>query len=922
MREFHQTIKILLFIVASLPVSAQTIVLTDSSTRNITQQLLFRSEENDNKTFDAIKKEKFSRLNSPDFNSPPSNKIYWFKIPLENTTDQKLKFVLECGYNRIEHNIFFIPDEKGNYQKIDKGLLEPMPHQFFHKSNSSPHIELTLMPHTSKTVYVKIYGSRNIVLRAYLYTPDAFLWHEIAQLIQNSILTGAMFIRLCITLILAFFAVKTILFRAYGFSLFMGFLLWGTALNMLAELFTPDAQLAVRINFIISNSYSFCLLLFAITALHFRQFPKILKITIVILMSLNILIGLYSIYDYQWYIVKISMNYAIFSWFLIIALYIYTIIKKQTVNWYLSIPFLLGNGSYILYQIINQNWFGSNVVWISAFLKILSLTDILCFGYFLGKIIQDYERTKGISEQQLVLEKEQNLRLAELDSIKTNFFANISHEFRTPLTLILAPAQDLVKGNPSNVAYQIIYRNANRLLELINQLLDITKIEAGQMNIELKKVNLSVYFRTLISSFTSLAQSKGITFEFSQNKNDAWANVDSDKIEKIIINLLSNSFKFTDSNKKVEVRVDYQPKQIVIHISDEGIGISEDKLDKIFDRFYQVESNTNRKFEGTGIGLALVKELVEVMKGQINVKSQEGLGTTFEVVLPIRYETQPTDVSTTEQISIRPSISNLLTENSLKVAESESEQILLIVDDNADIRTYIRGIFENEYRIIEAVDGKDGLAKANEQIPNLVISDLMMPEMDGFEFCKRMKTDEKTSHIPIIMLTAKANVESRIEGLGLGADDYLIKPFHKEEIEVRARNLISIRENLKKQFSKEIINLNPEEIKVNSIDAKFLNKIKEVVESNITNQRFDVEQFASAMNMSAVQLRRKMKSLTNFTVVEYVRNFRLQKAANLLKHKTASVSEIAYQVGFESLPYFSRVFQEHYGVPPSEYKPE
>lgn len=867
---------------------------------------------------DVIASKSFRFPNKDHFIFPYSDDVFWVKFSLRNTDTTNQDYVLVWSNPLVEQLDFYISDgTRGFLHKQQKIITSERDRPFIQQD---PKFEFRLDTQQTKDIYIKLSSKRGHYGTLRLYSKETYYQSRIEDFAGEGFLNGLVFFRLFLVLALSFFVIKNLPFRLYSlYTVIRTFNYWGY-LNIAGPLFTDNPDIAKKIDFLFYNSGTFGAGLFILTGLIINKASKWGIASIGIILILNVFINIIIFFDYQWYWLKIGAYTIVFSALYYIVLYVYSIIKKVQFTKYYAILFIVGLSSTFLLYVRLLGWIEYQPIYILSYYFFLG--EIFIFVFFLGKIISDSEQHKAIVEQKLNFNLEQNNRLKELDNLKTNFFANISHEFRTPLTLILAPAQDLVKANPANSAYQIIYRNANRLLELINQLLDITKIEAGQMNVELQKVNLSVYFRTLISSFTSLAQSKSVAFEFNQNNDDAWASIDTDKTEKIITNLLSNAFKFTESHKKVEVNIDYQPRQILIQIRDEGIGISKDKLDKIFDRFYQVESNANRKFEGTGIGLALVKELVDVMKGQVNVRSKEGLGTIFEVLLPVKYENPSEDSKIAEVSSVRTLVEETLTVNSLKIGEPENEQILLIVDDNADIRTYIRKIFENEYRIIEAVDGKDGLAKANEQIPNLVISDLMMPEMDGFEFCKRMKTDEKTSHIPIIMLTAKANIESRIEGLELGADDYLIKPFHKEEIEVRVRNLIAIRENLKKQFSKEVVNLNPEEIKVNSVEAKFLNKIKEVVEANITNQQFDVEQFAAAMNMSAVQLRRKMKSLTNFTVVEYVRNYRLQKAANLLKQKTATVSEIAYQVGFESLPYFSRVFQEHYGVPPSEYKPE
>jgi signal transduction histidine kinase/DNA-binding response OmpR family regulator len=553
-------------------------------------------------------------------------------------------------------------------------------------------------------------------------------------------------------------------------------------------------------------------------------------------------------------------------------------------------------------------------IWVFVFAILLITAITIGYLFFANQRLKKNELTIKLDYEQKEAE-----RLKVLSKVKANFFANISHEFRTPLTLILGPIEDLIRQNPNNQVYKLIYNNATRLLKLINQLLDLSKLEAKKIKLDLQTVELSDFFNSIMLSFVPLAERKNIEFQFLQNNNEVYGSIDKDKVEKILVNLLSNAFKFTEANKKVLAKIAYENDQLVITISDEGIGIPSGKLGNIFDRFYQIDSNNNRKYEGTGIGLALVKELVDIMNGKIYVESQVNKGTTFEVILPIDVMQNIGTVEKTNKIfaSSYDFVENTI--DSIEVNDDDQRPILLVVDDNNDIRTYLRIIFESTYQIIEATNGKEGINQAQNQIPDLIISDVMMPEMDGYEFCKYIKSNNKTSHIPIIMLTAKANMESRLEGLEVNVDDYIVKPFNREEIEARVKNLITLREKLRQQFGKELIKLSPDDVKVNSLDANFLNKIKEVLELNVSNQKFDVSEFAAAMNMSSVQLRRKLKSLTNFTVVEFVRNYRLQKAANLLGQGAGTVTEIAYQVGFESLPYFSRVFQEYYGIQPSAY---
>ncbi|MFN8346899.1 MAG: response regulator [Spirosomataceae bacterium] len=368
----------------------------------------------------------------------------------------------------------------------------------------------------------------------------------------------------------------------------------------------------------------------------------------------------------------------------------------------------------------------------------------------------------------------------------------------------------------------------------------------------------------------------------------------------------------------------------VITLSDNGIGIDPKKLNRIFDRFYQIDGSTKRNYEGTGIGLALVKELVDLLKGTIQVESKAGIGTAFIVCLPITPLAELSEFSanlpTFEPEFQAETIAKQSPKKGLKNApepdRTGEEPILLIAEDNEDLRAYIRTLFEDTYRIIEATDGQEGLEKAIEWVPDMVISDLMMPRMDGFEFCKQLKSDEKTSHIPVVMLTAKATLEDRLEGFELGADEYLTKPFNAAEIKARVRNLIKIREKLRELFRQAVIELKPTEVKVNAMDKVFIQKAKAVIDKHISESEFDVAQFAEEMNMAPVQLRRKLKALTDQTAIEFVRHYRLQRAADLLTQKAGTVSDIAFGVGFENLSYFARVFQEKYGVLPSEYPPQ
>ena len=861
-------------------------------------------------TLEQARNQVFAKNTKDHFLFPYTNDVFWIKLKLKNSGILGKDFAFTWSNPLVEQLDFYVSDStgKGFFHKQQKILTVEKQKTLIDQSPSFP---FSLMPQETKDIYVKVTSKRGQYASIEIHTKDSYYQSRLDDFSEQGFLNGLIIFRLFLVLTLSFFIVKDQAFNLYALhTLIRTFAFWGF-INVAGPWFTDNPDLVKTIDFLLYNSVPIGAGIFVYFTQIKGKLPKIHKFTTIAIVVSTLFENTIVFFDYQWYWLKMGAYSIIISAAYFSGLYLYSIRKNIAIQKYYALPFILGLSSYAMLYVRLLGWIEYKPLYMIAL--VLFFGEIFIFVIFLGGIFRS-------EQQKLDFNVEQNKRLKELDNIKTNFFTNISHEFRTPLTLILAPIQDLVNANPTNNTYQIMHRNAQRLLELINQLLEISKIEAGEALLKLQKVNLPVYFRRLTSSFTSLAESRGIVFVFSQNADEGWANIDTDKMDKIVSNLLSNAFKFTESGKKVAVNIAYQANQVVFEIQDEGIGMREDLLGKIFNRFYQIEGNTNRKFGGSGIGLALVKELVEVMQGKITVKSQEGAGTTFKITLPMRIETSHKSVAVKEILHDKVESRANGAEQKSEVVDVENEQLLLIIDDNADIRAYIKSIFEDQYTILTAENGKEGIKKAKEHIPDLIISDLMMPEMGGFEFCKKIKTDEKTSHIPIIMLTAKADVESIIEGLEQGADDYLVKPFNKKEIVARVQNLIETRDKLKKRFGKEIVNLNPDEVKVRSLDANFLTKTKVIIELNLSEPQFDVKQFADGMNMSAVQLRRKIKSLTNCTLVEYVRIYRLQKAADLLSQNSAPVSEIAYQVGFESLPYFSRAFQEYFGVSPSEYK--
>lgn len=554
---------------------------------------------------------------------------------------------------------------------------------------------------------------------------------------------------------------------------------------------------------------------------------------------------------------------------------------------------------------------------------------------FMGLLFAFYRYTSIWLElkNKLKFEQMEKLKIEELNKLKLRFFTNISHEFRTPLTLIVGPLKNLIardKGDAYETKqYMLMHNNANRLLRLINQLMDFRKVENKEMKLKPEKEDIVAFTKRIVQLFEELANQKEIKLEFTSDLSSLDVCFDRDKIDKVLFNLLSNAIKYTPKSGSVSVLVESPnvEEAVKITVEDSGVGISEKHLPHIFDRFYQVNSDGM----GTGIGLALVKSFVEMHQGTILAFSQDGAGTRFELTLPLVCELCSEHSITVSSIKDRGS--ELSMDNGVETLEPVCDDFkkdeptsidlskaprILVVEDDSVLRGFICDCLASSFGLMEAGNGREALEIAIKQQPDLIISDVMMPEMDGLELCRQIKKDPRVSHIPMILLTALDTVEDEFAGYKSGAEEYIPKPFNPQLLVLRVKNLISLRNSLKERFPHEI-QMEATELTISAQDEKLLEKVMRLVEENLMNSDFTVEQMGKEIGISRVHLYRKIKVLTNQTVTEFIRTIRLKRAAQLVLEKELTVSEVAYQVGFSSPAAFGRSFKKHFGVSPSEY---
>ena len=591
--------------------------------------------------------------------------------------------------------------------------------------------------------------------------------------------------------------------------------------------------------------------------------------------------------------------------------------------------------------IITPPWWQTN----SAYLIYVLLLGTIIFAAW------RFQTNRLRMKHQLEFEHLRAESLEEVDFMKSRFFANISHEFRTPLTLIKGPVNQILDGEfAGNLKDQckMILRNCDRLLGLINQILDLSKLESGEMKLQIIKTEIVQFLKAMMLTFSLLADRRKVTLKFTPKQNLLTGYIDRDKLEKILTNLLSNAFKYTPEGGQIILEcgmynADFKTQTqqfkistsnfIEIKVSNTGPGIPPEQMDRIFNRFFQADTTYKKDSDGSGIGLALAKELVELHHGKMIVSCQKNprgqdFLTSFTFQIPVNIEhfkaeeiiEGPVLEETKEFELIEKEVATLEEEAYAETTQQLKKYLplLLIIEDNPDVITFIKSILKNDYRIITAINGKIGWTEVMGKYPNLIISDVMMPEMDGFDFCKKLKSDQRTSHIPVILLTAKADLDSKIEGLEFGADEYISKPFEADELKVRAKNLIEQRRKMREKFS-QIIEIKPGDVTASSMDKQFLERLMKVSEKHLSESGYSTENLAREVGISRSQLNRKLRALTDLSTHGFILNMRLKRAIQLLKNRSGTITEIGYSVGFNNPANFARAFKNQYGQSPRNF---
>ncbi|MGB3606533.1 response regulator [Psychroserpens sp.] len=877
-------------------------------------------------TFDDIQKVKFKNKTH---DITPQSGFYWYKFKLEPKAYAD-KFLISTIYS--DRATIYAP-YKNHYKQIKTGKLartgRPISYDIFEASNFYfPMDSLDFSkPFYIKKMPISDTGFKNIANNPYfmITNHESLVRLNTAEnsLTRYHILYCGILLMSSLLFFISYYLTKDKNFLNYCFYLFFTLLIFAPYIPFIYNILNALDPITVHLtNKTGTLAASGLYLYFFIEILDLKKSkPKFHMFTSALLYLIFVFIVIYLFL----LIINPYNNFTVsaFKWFrylfgvISFGLFVYLAIKRKpnvvyTVVLLGSFLLIAGNIMAIIYGSI---FYFLNTVVIEIFI----FWGIVNYNYKLN--LEKQVSTKF----ELDNERREKEGLKKLDEAKSNFFTNISHEFRTPLTLINGPIDEQLQRDNLNPTEKrnlnIAKKNSNRLLALINQILDLSKLESGHYQLKVVEKELLDFLKAICASYEYEAKKKKQTFVFESKVPRGLYYIDTDVIEKILSNLIFNALKFSPQGELITVSSEILDDKLNLYVENGGASISKDNLNLIFSRFHRIDENT----VGSGVGLALTKELVELHKGTIIAESDHPV-TRFTISIPvIRASYNDSEIKSRSQKELYHEITNtsqdIIIPDSIDILEHSSDiekPILLIVEDNEDLRHYIASLFAKDFDIHTAANGKVGFEKALKLVPDIIITDLMMPEYDGLEMTKNCKVHDATSHIPVVMLTAKAGEEDELIGLEIGADAYISKPFNTNILKAKIYNLLDNQRKLQERFSQEVI-LSPKDIAVSSYDERFLNNLQTVINDNLVESDFNAEKFAASLHISRMQLHRKLKAITGLSTTEFIRSQRLKLAAELLKKSDINISEVGYSVGFNNHSYFTRCFKAQFGSSPSDY---
>ncbi|MEP3388895.1 MAG: response regulator [Reichenbachiella sp.] len=877
--------------------------------------------------------------------------VQWIKIELENTSDTTLRYFQFLYHNTDYVDSYLINDQKKLVEHVKSGAMVKLGDRPFQEFEWSNIIIPTPIPVGKHTLLLKVKNVRKLTrehlrIRKLSLIGGKRFWSDFSK---SDFIDGMLlvyFVVLALLSFLLFLADRVTIYLQTSLLILFSSLFAFVDGGHFIHLFTPDLpQWSIYVQYVYGMVYIMIMLWVSASYLRTGSFaPRLVKI-MYILIGLNLIVSPLALGYKVMYDVWMILVLGVISFLMVLMGLGIRARVRQSYFYAVGLSFLMVLFTYgyfvsyfDLFEMEPTSRYYLTQLAIAIFITSLLLGLIDRYVQVKKKqhekqlqnerAINQAEMEKRIliEDQNLLLEQkvrerteeieEKNKQLEKLDKMKSRFFSNISHEFRTPLTLIQGPAKDLQKrlngDSRSRHELDTILANANQLLDLINQLLDLAKAENDVIDLNLESVEISAFVSNQVRPFLSLAETKRIHIQMS-GVSEFLCMMDVRKMQRVFDNILFNALKFSPDDSDITIKAYQEETNCVLEIIDKGKGIPDASKEKIFERFYQID--TSDTAQGSGIGLALAKVYTTMHGGTIRVQNNIPVGSRFVVEIPIgKVDTLPHEALNHGISRTTASQHNGIEE--LQQTPDESKQKVLVIEDDQGLRQYIRSCFEQGYEVYEAANGLDGLNLAKKIVPDAIVSDIMMPKMDGTSMTRQLKEQMLTSHIPILLLTAKASLDNKVDGLSTGADDYLTKPFESEELVARISSLISNRQKLFGNYRQGITTSDLPSLP--DIEQQFVDMVKQEVRQKMEDQRYDVSALSEALKMNRTTLFRKVKAVTGQTPTLFIRSIRLEEASRLLQDGGLNINEIAHKVGFSSTSYFSKSFKECYGVSPSE----